>query len=338
MGDYSVQFGTEDVVRVYTELSLLEERVKKERLGYLTHELRTNLSSVIANSAIVFSEVPQLGPLPMVSQRDDVANFFDLAQLVNKGILALSSAVSSQSSAEIGETAPNLVKNLTDLSNVLPVEKRVLELGEITGSRLKALKRIDPNSVHVFYAFNLVFSPEYRREVFDLSEDVKNYWVSTYPDPLDQEAIHMIRLKLDRVRTSQNYFARVVFPLITNIYQHAFNPENDLEGRSTSPFNRKFEIDAVSPKTLPGEITVIVKDNGFGIKPEIYDCLFKRGVSSKPKSEQEHGIGLWAVKEFVESNGGTISCETVLGQGTSFSFTIPVVREEQHTYYGPGVK
>lgn len=64
-----------------------------------------------------------------------------------------------------------------------------------------------------------------------------------------------------------------------------------------------------------------VSDNGVGIPMEnhgrIFDLFFKAGESS-----ESHGIGLYTVKSIVESEGGRIWVDSVVGQGSIFYFTI----------------
>lgn len=67
-----------------------------------------------------------------------------------------------------------------------------------------------------------------------------------------------------------------------------------------------------------------VSDTGVGISEEdakqIFDCFF-RVDKVRPKGS---GIGLSLVKAFVELHGGTISLESELGKGSTFTVEIPV--------------
>ena len=79
-----------------------------------------------------------------------------------------------------------------------------------------------------------------------------------------------------------------------------------------------------------------VRDEGPGLGEEDQAKLFQRGGQLTPKptaGEPSTGYGLAVAKEFIERLGGTIWCESVLGQGSSFSFRLPRYQEQAH---GPG--
>lgn len=68
-----------------------------------------------------------------------------------------------------------------------------------------------------------------------------------------------------------------------------------------------------------------VKDNGTGISPENQEHIFElfRITEAKDKFGQRgNGIGLATVKKLIEKSGGTIQLESVIGQGSSFTFSL----------------
>lgn len=70
-----------------------------------------------------------------------------------------------------------------------------------------------------------------------------------------------------------------------------------------------------------------VSDNGPGISPENQRLLFRRfkQLSETVRSSVKgFGLGLSIAKELVEANLGEIRLESVPGQGSTFSFTLPV--------------
>lgn len=73
-------------------------------------------------------------------------------------------------------------------------------------------------------------------------------------------------------------------------------------------------------------ITII--DTGMGIEPKTLKALFsldEKVCSTKgTANEKGTGLGLILCKEFVEKNGGAISVESAVGEGSKFSFTIPL--------------
>ncbi len=79
-------------------------------------------------------------------------------------------------------------------------------------------------------------------------------------------------------------------------------------------------------RLLNGEIVVSVTDSGIGIKPEDQPKVFEKfkqvgdTLTDKPKGT---GLGLPICKEIVEHHGGRIWVESEIGQGSTFSFSLP---------------
>ncbi len=74
------------------------------------------------------------------------------------------------------------------------------------------------------------------------------------------------------------------------------------------------------------ETTVLfwVADTGAGIPREHQPHLFDRFWQARPSGRAGAGLGLPIVKGIVEAHGGYVSVKSVPGQGSSFSFTIPI--------------
>ncbi|MFE3849173.1 ATP-binding protein [Flavobacterium sp. LB3P45] len=83
----------------------------------------------------------------------------------------------------------------------------------------------------------------------------------------------------------------------------------------------------VTAKTQDDKIIVRIKDSGIGMSKEIQEKLFtpQMNILSKARLENKGaGIGLLLVKGFLEKNGGEIWVESLVGEGSSFYFTLPM--------------
>jgi signal transduction histidine kinase len=83
----------------------------------------------------------------------------------------------------------------------------------------------------------------------------------------------------------------------------------------------------------PAHLVCTVQDEGPGLSVEEQARLFQRGVRLSPVptgGEPSTGYGLAVAKELIGKLQGDLWCESYLGQGTSFSFRLPLYSEEQH--------
>ena len=81
-----------------------------------------------------------------------------------------------------------------------------------------------------------------------------------------------------------------------------------------------------------GELVVSVTDSGIGIAPADQPKVFEKfkqvgdTLTDKPKGT---GLGLPICKEIVEYHGGQIWVESTPGQGSTFSFTLPIAENPE---------
>jgi nitrogen-specific signal transduction histidine kinase/uncharacterized protein with GYD domain len=80
------------------------------------------------------------------------------------------------------------------------------------------------------------------------------------------------------------------------------------------------------------DIEISVSDTGDGIAPEHHERIFgrfeqvDRGYGT---GEKGTGLGLAISRELVELHGGTLTVQSEVGEGSTFSFTLPVYHREE---------
>lgn len=72
--------------------------------------------------------------------------------------------------------------------------------------------------------------------------------------------------------------------------------------------------------TQEGGAAITVSDTGVGIPPEMKETIFRPFVTGKAKGM---GLGLSVVSRLVELLGGTVSFESEVGRGSSFTIRLP---------------
>jgi signal transduction histidine kinase len=106
-------------------------------------------------------------------------------------------------------------------------------------------------------------------------------------------------------------FKQIVLNLLTNAVK--FTPEGGLVSLAAARANGAYEVS--------------VKDTGIGIAAEDLDRVFEEfqqvGTDSARKAEGT-GLGLSLTRRLVELHGGAIRVSSLPGQGSTFTFTLPI--------------
>jgi signal transduction histidine kinase len=111
-------------------------------------------------------------------------------------------------------------------------------------------------------------------------------------------------------RADARLMGQVVFNLISNALKY-----NRDEGTITIRLGK-----------LKDMIRVDIQDTGIGIAPDEIDRVFERFYRTRQSSESTidgTGLGLAITRSIILGNGGQIWVESVLGEGSTFSFTLP---------------
>lgn len=119
---------------------------------------------------------------------------------------------------------------------------------------------------------------------------------------------------LPDIKLNAQDIGRVILNIITNAF-HAVR-ERSKKGKDNYQPTVK-----VSTKMVKDLLEISITDNGIGIPDAIKSKIFQPFFTTKPTGEGT-GLGLSLSYDIVKSNGGDITFESVLGEGTIFKIII----------------
>ncbi|MGC7930349.1 ATP-binding response regulator [Lysinibacillus sp. VIII_CA] len=116
-----------------------------------------------------------------------------------------------------------------------------------------------------------------------------------------------------RVLADENRVIQIVFNLVHNAVK--FTNEGSI---------------TISSYTRNGMANIVITDTGIGVDDETMRRIFERyeqGTISKTMVEGGFGLGLNICKRLIELHGGTLKAQSIVGQGSTFTFTLPLAVE-----------
>jgi signal transduction histidine kinase len=110
------------------------------------------------------------------------------------------------------------------------------------------------------------------------------------------------------VFTDKDYFGEVLSNLLTN-------------GLGMSPYSGKVELSA---GRLDDSVWIKVKDFGCGFEKKELEHIFEKFY--QPKEKKGGGLDLFVTRKLVEKMGGEIQVESKKGEGSCFTFSLPIAQ------------
>ena len=121
---------------------------------------------------------------------------------------------------------------------------------------------------------------------------------------------------IEKINIVSQDIGRVILNLITNAF-YAVNEKKkgNLDGYEPTV--------SVSSKKIDTKIEIKINDNGSGIPEKVLDKIFQPFFTTKPTG-QGTGLGLSLSYDIIKAHGGTLECESVMGEGTTFMIKLPI--------------
>ncbi len=80
---------------------------------------------------------------------------------------------------------------------------------------------------------------------------------------------------------------------------------------------------SISMKIFKKSIKIKISDNGSGIPPEVKEKIFEPFFTTKEVGKGT-GLGLSIIYGIIRDHGGTLKCDSVVGEGTTFTIKLPL--------------
>ena len=199
-------------------------------------------------------------------------------------------------------------------------EEEKQEAMEIITSRTLTLKKLidDLDQLAKFESNQFTFDFE-ACCVRDLAEDL----LSRSAADIEQQGF-LVHVDADMQRL-ESFWVIVDLDRINQVFSNLLTNAVKYSGSSRNIWIR-FDIDQRKENFL-----VFVRDEGIGIRDTQISHVFDRFYRVDYNNSAEYGgrgLGLTLSKEIIEAHQGEIYAESVYGEGSTFSFTIPLYQED----------
>ncbi|NER28041.1 MAG: ammonium transporter [Symploca sp. SIO1C4] len=220
---------------------------------------------------------------------------------------------------------------------ITPVQKQNLLMIAQSGQRLAALVNdlLDFSKLR-HKNIELQLKPVGVREVVDVVLSLSQTLVGNK----DLELINSIHPEMPLAQADENRLQQIMHNLVGNaikfsdrgtveisaelIISRETREQDSSEELSSSPQDQ-----SLSPEGIT-QLAITVSDTGIGIPENKLDRIFEFFEQADGSTARQYGgtgLGLAVTKKLVELHGGEIRVESTLGEGSQFTFTLPVAPE-----------
>lgn len=212
----------------------------------------------------------------------------------------------------------NLLKVLELINDVKIKVIPVLEKGE-SHKLLGLLSRSDIIKAYYKKITNNEIAPDlkFSRKVAVDIKDLVDFAIKPIKKQANSKGIQLelkIPEDIPKVRADSNKISWVLINLLGNALRYT-----ESGGKIT-----------ISAKNIDEQVLISVKDTGKGIAKKDQEKIFKKFVSLVDKNQKpSFGLGLSITKEIIEAHNGEIWVDSILGQGSTFTFTLKGIFKDE---------
>jgi len=252
-------------------------------------------SALAIQNARLFREIEQKGRELEAASRhksEFLANMSHELRTPLNAIIGFSEVLAERMFGEINDKqAEYLADILESGKHLLSLINDILDLSKIEAGRME----LEPTQ-------------------FDLPQAIDNALLLVR-ERAERRGIKLVRViddDLRMIRADERKVKQVLLNLLSNALK--FTPEGG-------------KVD-VRARVHEGAAEISVTDTGVGIAPQDLQAVFEefRQVGTTARKIEGTGLGLAISRKFVELHGGTISVQSRVGHGSTFTFTLPLAK------------
>jgi len=250
-------------------------------------------------------------------------------------------------------------QNIKNLTEVLESENsRLCELFQVKGNFIRVSQEKLRDAMEQGYgpdeAFTYLSLPLFQEFIEALAEKIlERARVALADQGIEKELKFSVSVTNKKLSHEGRTLLEKIFShLLRNAVDHGIEESVEREMLEKTPYGNIF----IEQKENDGDlIKLMVRDDGYGIdedavlakarkqgiikdkepssKQEIYELLFHPGFSTKgtASSISGRGVGLDAVRNFLQEVGGSVVVDSIESEGTTFTIMIP----EKALFYKP---
>ena len=295
------------MVTAHTEKERLEKAFAAGAMDYITKPLNKVELLARVRSALALKEEMDQRKLAQI-ELEEKNRELERASMAKSQIL---STASHELKTPLTSILGYVNRLLTQLDTVGPLterQRKYLETVQRNSNRLKALiddlldvSRLESGSLSL-NLLDLDVQTEIQEVVNSMHTQFSEHKMCVVPD---------IPANLPKVKADTLRFSQVMNNLLSNACKYSPNGA----------------ITEISARETSGLVQIDVSDNGIGISQADQSKLFTkffRADNSSTRAVSGTGLGLFVTRCLVEAHGGRMWAESNEGEGSTFSFTLPV--------------